>query len=321
MLVALLACNGAPPAASSAAPANPLHNAAAPLVTPTYDGSGQAMHPGILYFPDGWHGFKYWLVVTPYPNYDSTKENPSILVSNDNVAWDPPPGLINPVAPGNGNLADGDLFYDEASDQLWLYYLDKSSGARLVRKTSSDGVTWSAAESLASGTANTLVSPAVDKIGDTYYVWSVNPGPAGSSTTSSTVEYRTSTDGRNWSPPQTANISQRGYVIWHLDVVNADPQGEIWMVFAAYPVDRTSGYTKLFFAKSTDGVNWSTFDQPVLSPTASGWDNGEIYRSTLIYDSSSDGLRIWYSARQGTVWHTGYTEGNYSQLLAWLEAR
>jgi len=67
------------------APARPpvLANAPAFQEIPTYDGSGQAMHPDIAYFPDGWRGYKYWMVMTPY-TYDSAgRENPSIVVSDD----------------------------------------------------------------------------------------------------------------------------------------------------------------------------------------------------------------------------------------------
>jgi hypothetical protein len=310
-----------PPKSVAVQPSGQLSNATAPLTTPTYDGSGQAMHPGIVYFPGGWHGFNYWLVVTPYPNYDATKENPSILASTDNVSWVVPAGLTNPIAPGTGALADGDLFYDAVSDQLWVSYIDKSSSGgasvHLLRRVSSDGVTWGSPEDLFGAPYNALISPAVEKIGNTYYVWYVDASPAGSSATSSKVFYRTSADGRNWSPALPAAIDQPGYVIWHIDVLNVPARNELIMLAAAYPAGQASGNTSLFLATSPDGVNWSTFSKPILSP-GSGWDSGQIYRSTLLYDSSSDRIRIWYSARSGNEWHTGYTQGNYTDLISWL---
>lgn len=42
-----------------------LKNAAAPEYIPTYDGSNQSTHPSVLYFADGWHGFRYWMGMTP----------------------------------------------------------------------------------------------------------------------------------------------------------------------------------------------------------------------------------------------------------------
>src|SRR5438093_1338690 len=65
----------------------PLHTWLAPalsdvpleLVVPTYDGSGQSVHPDIVAFPDSWSGAYYWMAMTPYPNGDPTYENPSLL--------------------------------------------------------------------------------------------------------------------------------------------------------------------------------------------------------------------------------------------------
>ncbi len=298
-----------------------LPNAANALATPTYDGSGQGMHPGIAFFRLGWHGYKYWMPVTPYPNYDASKENPSILVSNDGENWEVPPGLTNPVDSAPLNLADPDLLYDPVSDQLWLYYIHKSyrgTSTHVMLKTSSDGINWSAAHDMFGVPPNQCLSPAVDKIKTTFFLWCVNAGPAGSSAASSIVEYRTSPDGKTWSDPQAANIIQSGYVIWHIEARYLPSRKETVMIAAAYPTGTSSGHTILFLARSPDGINWQTFPKPVLIP-GSGWDHGEIYRSTFVYDESRDLLRVWYSAMGSSVWHTGYTEGSYSDLLRGIQ--
>jgi len=72
----------------------PLANAPTWQNTPTYDGSGQVVNPDVVYFPSGWHGYKYWLAMTPYPNSNDDYENPSILVSNDGA-----PGPSRPGSP------------------------------------------------------------------------------------------------------------------------------------------------------------------------------------------------------------------------------
>jgi hypothetical protein len=311
----------------------PFSNASAPLVTPTYDGSGQAIHPGIVYVPIGWHGFSYWMAVTPYPNYDFTVENPSVLASNDGIDWQVPPGLRNPVTSGTGELADPDLFYDATSDQLWMYYIRKIyPTVYLVRRVSSDGVNWSDPQDVVTMPKNALLSPAVDKVGKTYYLWYVNAWPDGSSASSSTMEYRTSQDGIHWSEANVCQIDQPGYVIWHIDVLavlvrNPDSgvyEEKEWLLAAAYPMGMTSGWTKLFFAESGDAVNWATYSQPVLNP-GKVWDAGQIYRSTLLYDPLDDLIKVWYSARSAgeaspTVyqWHTGYTRQSYAILRARL---
>ena len=74
--------------------------------------------------------------------------------------------------------------------------------------------------------------------------------------------------------------------------------------------------TDLYFATSTDGINWTTYDTPALrTGNSSAWDGGQIYRSTLLYDETSDLLRVWYSANDGSKWRQGYTERDYSDFL------
>lgn len=79
-------------------------------LTPTYDGSGQAVHPSLVYFRDGWgndrarNNWRYWLVMTPFPNKKERYENPSILVSNEGVKWRVPPGLKNPIEKEPGSF-------------------------------------------------------------------------------------------------------------------------------------------------------------------------------------------------------------------------
>jgi hypothetical protein len=47
---------------------------------PTYGGSRQVVHPDVVYFQRRWHGYKYWMAVTPYPFGDDHRENPSVAL-------------------------------------------------------------------------------------------------------------------------------------------------------------------------------------------------------------------------------------------------
>jgi hypothetical protein len=297
-----------------------LPNAMAPQATPTYEGSGEATEPSIRFFPNGWNGFKYWLVINPYPNSDASKENPSILVSNDGATWQVPPGLTNPIAlPTAGHLADGELFYDSVSDQLWVYYIweDATRSSNILRKTSSDGVNWTVAEDVVKVPNYEVVSPTLAQVGNTYYMWTVNAGSTGCNATTTTVQYRTSPDGATWSEPQASSLSQSGYIIWHIEVIQVPSMKQFWMLSAAYPIGSNCGNTVLFFSRSRDALHWQSFNKAALStgkiPTA--WDHGQIYRSTGFLDPASDLLRLWYSARNGTTWHIGYTQGDYDAFL------
>lgn len=318
-----------------------LPNAPTPLITPTYDGSGQATEPSIHYFPGAWNGYNYWLVIGPYTNSDAAMENPSILASNDGIHWIVPPGLRDPIAlPPTGHLADGDLFYDGGSNQLWVYYIWEGppNVTQVLRKTSRDGVNWSPARDVLTVPDYYLESPTVARVrqkvqGETwplpvrsnrdpiqtyeYFMWAVNAGNIGCSAPSTTVEYRTSQNGVIWSAPRTADVSVPGYTIWHIEVIKAGPLPELWMLASAYKNGLNCGHTILFFAKSYDGIHWRSFAKPILT-TGPGWDNGDIYRSTGVYDAGQNLIKVWYSARSGGTWHVGFTEGNYTDFMKQL---
>jgi hypothetical protein len=307
------------PVSGSAVANAAMANASAPLLTPTFDGSGQAMHPGIVEFATAWHGYKYWMCMTPYTNADARAEDPSILVSQDGLNWEAPSGATEPVAtPVGFNTFDADLFYDSASDQIWLYYMDSEhDGFHLKRKTSADGVNWSLAQEVLTLPLFQMLSPTVEKTQTGYALWTVNGGKLGCHGPETTVELRTSTDGISWTAPQTVNLHQPGYHVWHIDVRFVPSKNEYWAVYAAYPA-ASCGTTSLFFARSSDGVNWATFFEPLLNP-GTGWDSGQIYRSTILYDAGTDTLRLWYSARnKNQVWHTGYSEAPFSEEQGFL---
>ena len=60
-------------------------------------------HPDVQYFPNGFKGYKFWMVFTPYFGsigydfYARRYENPTIVVSNDGINWVEPEGISNPI--------------------------------------------------------------------------------------------------------------------------------------------------------------------------------------------------------------------------------
>jgi len=291
----------------------PLDNNATSLNTPTYDGSGEAVHPDVYYNASGWNGYKYWMVMTPYPNGgNAALENPSVLTSNDGFSWVVPAGLINPIdpEPPSGGNSDVEIVYNEASNRLEVYYVESGAGTSyLKRRTSTDGISWSNEEDIFNLPDYQVMSPAIIKDGSTYDMWYDNANSCSAST--AYVEYRTSQDGITWSGPQNVNINQPGLNIWHVDVIYVPSRNEYLMVFAAYPSGSTCGNTDLYFAKSTDKINWVTYGDKIIRRGTS-WDSVQIYRSTFLYNDTTDMLRVWYSARgAGDAWHIGYTERQY----------
>jgi len=79
-----------------------------PVPLRTYEGSGQAIHPSVLYFPAGFVGWRYVMAITPYPFTDAQYENPSVYGSMDGIHWYVPVGVENPlVLPGDSAPVTG----------------------------------------------------------------------------------------------------------------------------------------------------------------------------------------------------------------------
>ena len=91
------------------APVENALGAPVPIDFDTYEASRQVVHPSAVVFPSAWHGQRFWLALTPYPNSDSHVENPSLYAGSTGADWMAPKGLTNPVArTGRGYLSDPD---------------------------------------------------------------------------------------------------------------------------------------------------------------------------------------------------------------------
>jgi hypothetical protein len=315
-LLLLTGCSSQPRVVSGIQCVTPAQNASSPLVTPTYDASGTTVEPTVLDFPNSWHGFRYWMVASPFPNGDANFENPSIFVSQDGTQWSVPHGLTNPVVlPTQGILADGTVAYDATDDELWLYYLNDINDAsgttheHLLRTESKNGVNWTKPRDLLQGLYNPLTSPSVVNVGGIYFLWNVVVGASGCGSSSTTVVYRTSTDGLHWSAPQPTNLSVPNYIVWHLNVTRIPGTNQLLIANTAYPAaSKSCGDTILFFGTSFDGITWSN-PQIMLNLGPKGqWDERTIYRSSFLYDDTQSLLRIWYSADGPLGWHVGYSQ-------------
>lgn len=50
-------------------------------------------HPDVQYFPNGFNGYQYWMVFTPYfgsLGNEERYENPTVVASNDGLNWAAP---------------------------------------------------------------------------------------------------------------------------------------------------------------------------------------------------------------------------------------
>ena len=236
-------------------------NAAQPLDTPTYDGSGQATHPDVIFVPGGWNGWNYWMVLTPYPYNVESLENPSILVSADGQNWQVPAGLTNPIVPPvAGYNNDPDMVL--VGDTLMVYYNETLyAGTTDIRRvTSTNGVAWSAPITVLH-LPNYEMSPAI-VVDEQGWHMLYATSPQGCTADDQTVVVRSSTDGLIWSDAVIATFSDSSVVPWHFNAVKQD--GRYVMLLACYPHGSTCDHTDLYYAVSTDYQHWSLTPQPVL---------------------------------------------------------
>ena len=301
------------------------------LDVPTYDASGQSVHPDVVLFPNRWHGARYWLAMTPYPGGSSSLENPSLLESDDGISLTVPAGVHNPlVQPLNrtGYNSDPDLIYDPAQDELVLSYRVVADGVNTIKIiTSRDGVSWSEPRVAFSEMNHSAVSqsivPAVH--GVPPLAWYVDAGPNGCTAVSTRVMTRAavaapiSLGAAQWSKARATDLTIPGYQPWHIKVSYIPSKREYWALVAAYPSDgRGCGSDDLFLSHSRNGVHWETFPQPLMRHEDHWWSSGALYRGAFLYDPKTDQLAIWFSARADYTWRMLFVQMNYTALAAQL---
>jgi hypothetical protein len=283
------------------------------LTTPTYDGSGQAVHPDFAAAPSWWMNQNSYLALTPYPGGDITKENPSLLTSPGKRHWRSIDGAPNPlVLPGDGYLSDPDIVFDPDSRQLWLYYRYVGGGRNIIKLIrSSDSQHWSDPEVVLNEYNHEVVSPSVVRRGPhDWWMWAVNSGAAGCGALATRVDLRHSTDGRTWDAPVKTDFPSPvyGYTPWHIDVQWIPTRSEYWAVYNA-KIASNCATTAIFLSTSPDGITWTARPVPLLVAGEIPSLSQIVYRATFFYDVASDDITFWYSGASGDaadklVWRT-----------------
>jgi len=99
-----------------------------PLNIPKYDGVG-VVHPSVLYFPESFDGYNFWLYYTPFP--PEKAENPCLVRSKDGITFTDE-GVSNPlITPDSSgfdddHLMDPDVIY--VKEKFYMLYGGHTSG-------------------------------------------------------------------------------------------------------------------------------------------------------------------------------------------------
>ena len=263
-------------------------------------GNFQNIHPKVLYFPNGWNGYKYWMAYTPYPGGNTTQENPCLAASNNGLDWGVPTGGTNQVLEDWNGISndynnDTHLVYNSSTNKLEIWYrtaLGSQSKIQLKRILTSDGITFESVEILREGTLNSgdYISPAVIFEDNEYKMLSVSL-----INSRWRISYSESLDGYTWTNEQQVNVEgiDNSWWLWHIDFISSDLGYE--MVIQGFRTGQSSNTSDLYYSVSTDLLNWS---QPKLilkkSTELRAFDNAGIYRSSIL---KIDGVyNIYYSA-------------------------
>ncbi|HHX69203.1 hypothetical protein [Miniphocaeibacter sp.] len=256
-----------------------------------------AVHPRVIYDESKQFNYPWIMVFTPYSFMDDQKENPSIVVSEDGENWYIPEGVENPIVgkiiPPNTHYSDPDIFINGKEIELWYRQSDKEKRlSRLCRIKTKDLINWSKEEVIfdyGTGGYGYGASTVVFKDGE-YNLYYRNH----MSFNSEGYVYRKSKDVKNWTEPVEINFDYgpkwSNFHAWHIEIDYI--KGKYYALNMAYPENKPEG-ALLFAFESEDGIN---FKNPVkvIQPTKDGFDNNNIYKSSLAMKDNE--IYLYYSA-------------------------
>lgn len=277
------------------------YNAKSYITFPTPYAHPSATHPSVIDFgKDGWNGWRYWMVHTPYYGANDAIENPIIVVSNDRLNWQYPEGITNPIEPRPteaGYNSDTELVWDSAEQTMWCVWRTTIGGTdeSIRAKSSKDGVNWSERiELFRSGGYTFTLSPTIVKDDDglwrMYSVGRGGPGPA----------FRTAPRlSGPWSDPRPIRFAWNGASgPWHMFMIRENGQYRMLL-------NMMTPVSGLCAAVSDDGVNFRA--GPVLLQPREAWEGDRIYRSCMVPADNGADYDVWYAAT-GSGWQIAHTQ-------------
>lgn len=236
------------------------------LDIPTYDGSGQAVHPSLLVQDARTSGGnpvvdgpQFVLAFTPYTDTDDRVENPSVVVSDDGLNFrEEKPGL-NPLvpAPEKDHNDDPDLFY--SNGKYGILYLEtmRPEKQSLILLESDDRIHWEKIiiheERLDQGSGCFMLSPKYIEKDGLSYLFYVNRDATGGYR----IEYVTGKDvySLDFAHRKVVTVSGLKELPWHLEIIKDGGQDYCMLLTTARDAEKDSRYT-LRIAHSRDLVNW-----------------------------------------------------------------
>ncbi len=226
------------------------------LHIPTYDGSGQGVHPSLLVQDGG--SPRFVLSFTPYTDTDDRVENPSVVVSDDGIHFrEEKPGL-NPLvpAPEKDHNDDPDLFC--SNGKYCILYLEtiRPEKQSLVLLESFDRIRWEKkvihVENLAGSSGCFMLSPKYIEKDGLSWLFYVNRDAVGGYR----IEYVTGKDlySLDFAHRNAVTVSGLKALPWHLDIIQSEGEYIMLLTTASGP-EKNARYT-LCLARSSNLTDW-----------------------------------------------------------------
>lgn len=288
------------------------------LTVPTHvtPAGGQATHPSLVYFPQGWNGYRYWMAYTPFPNANDDHEDPNLAVSNDGTNWVFAPGVTQPLDDADGNPEyNSDVSLVPGPDNtLYLFWRRYDSGAsinqeQIFMRKSVDGVSWSARALVweSPESAARYLSPTFLWDNNRWTMWGIDRNG-----TPNTLVRRQWGIGVKDPIPSgigaavncSVGVLQANKELWHIEIRRVGSQLIALINDTTLNTDSQNG--DLLFASSTDGVTWAN-NANIAIPRFQAGEHDNLYKGTFIpaVVNSKVGFRVIYGAfmAAGSVWN------------------
>jgi len=271
--------------------------ATAPLTTLTSVGGGDSdvIHPDWIHVPEGFGGYPWWMVATPYAGSDSQLENPEIWYSVDGDTWTAIAGNPIDASPGGANDFNCDPCLMLDNGRLYCYYRSSiydnpNYDMNIVCRSSTDGLTWSDEVTILgpidSETEN-IMSPQVRNVNGTYYLWTVDNVPATHRVRRRSCSSPTGTFASVSSCAITSDAGEKTE-IFHIHI--------LWDGKAFYGLWKVNASpSQWLFARSIGGVSWDLNGVPINAGNADGWDE-VVYQASIIKRPGYPYFDVLYSA-------------------------
>lgn len=280
-------------------------NAKSPLNLETYDGGNEGLHPSCLYFKEGWNGYKFWFVFTPYKGMNDAIENPCMYVSQDGENFAPLEGanpLDDIILPKEQEYnSDPELVYNSDLHRIecwWRrvqrdkYPTDEGKNREIIyRRFTYDGRTWSEKEVMLNlknpfDETRLCISPALIYEDGIYRMWCSSAEDFEGKYR--TINYYEMIDGGMMELKSKHHLKKG--TISHLDVIHEN--SKYWLIGNEVLIEGNPLKLYSFVSPVNDEYK---YEGVVLTRGRRGqWDDRVTYRPSVVKVDNS--LCLYYSA-------------------------